>query len=158
MEIAEIKEIARKRPFFLNRLSLDCKDIVINTVNEAFNRNYKTDDKIEVLSYKTFSIRSDRIRFYELKLTPASGRGLAFCLTERESLDSTDGTAQLCFDELVLNTGNVAIITSQDYERNYRKMQCIIDTPGGVVKFTVPMIKLRYPSRQMIDVFLRWAN
>ena len=61
MEIAEIKEIARKRPFFLNRLSLDCKDIVINTVNEAFNRNYKTDDKIEVRIVSTLGTFDDVI-------------------------------------------------------------------------------------------------
>ena len=158
MEITEIKDIARKKPFFLTKLVRDCKHIVIDTVNEAFSRNYKTDDKIEVLSYKTFSIISDRIRFYELKLAPLSGRGLVFCLTERESIDFTDGTVQLFFDELVLNTGNVALIASQDFERDYRRIRCIIDTPGGTLKFAVPMVKLMYPSRQIIEVFLRWAN
>ena len=158
MDDTDIVKIAGRKPAFLPKLSQECREIVINTVNEAFDRKYTIDDEIEVLSYKSFSVRSDRERIYELKLVSATGQGLALCLIERESGTLCAGAAHLFFDELVLNMGHVAMIFSKDYDRIYQKIHCIIDTPGGSVKFPIPTVKLNYSGVQILESFIRWAN
>ena len=157
MKITELEKKARKTTKFLKKLSLNYRELMINTVNEAFDHNYTSEDEIEILSYKAFSVKTDKERIYECKLAPSAGHCLALCIIERESRDSIDGKAQLNFDELILNLGRVAVITAKD-EHKADRINCIIDTPGGAIKFAIPTVRLNYESRQIIDLLTLWAE
>lgn len=157
MEVTEIEKLAAKDGKFLQRLSSDYRGVVIDTVNKAFGRNYTVTDELEILSYNSIAIKSDRTRVYECKVTKAGNRDLALCLIEREHAGGS-GKVTLGCNELFLDMGSLALIRTRNSGKNSEKMRCIIDTQGGAVKFAIPTVEVNYESGQIMQMIKRWTE
>ena len=157
MEVADIEKLARKDRRILQRLSQDYRGVVIDTVNRAFGRNYSITDELEILSYNSLALRSDKRRVYECKVTKAESGELALCLIEREHAGGS-GKAMLECNELFLDMGSLALIRTRNSCKKQDKMRCIIDTPGGAIKFAIPIVEVNYESGQIMKKIEKWAK
>ncbi|MBO4504879.1 MAG: hypothetical protein J5728_00470 [Lachnospiraceae bacterium] len=157
MEVADIEKLARTSDRrILQRLSKDYRGVVIDTVNRAFGRNYSVTDELEILSYNSLALRSDKRRVYECKVTRAESGELALCLIEREHAGGS-GKAMLECDELFLDMGSLALIRTRNSCKKQDKMRCIIDTPGGAIKFAIPTVEINYERGQIMHMIESWA-
>ena len=157
MEVSDIEKLAGKDKRILQRLYQDYRGVVIDTVNRAFGRNYSITDEVEILSYNSLAIKSEKTRVYECKVTKAENRELAFCLIEREHAGGL-GKAILGCDELFLDMGSLALIKTGNSDDNSDRMRCIIDTPGGAIKFAIPIVEMNYESGKIIKMIELWAK
>ena len=156
MEVADIEKLAGKDRRILQRLSQDYRGVVIDTVNRAFGRNYKITDELEILSYNSLALRSDKRRVYECKVTRAESGELALCLIEREHAGGSGKVILEC-DELFLDMGSLALIRTRNSCKKQDKMRCIIDTPGGAIKFAIPTVEIDYERGQIMHLIESWA-
>ncbi|MCR5428662.1 MAG: hypothetical protein K6F16_06690 [Lachnospiraceae bacterium] len=157
MEVADIEKLARKNIKILQRLSEDYRGVVIDTVNKAFGRNYSITDELEILSYNSLAIRADRERVYECKVTRTWSGELALCLIERGHAGGT-GKAMLECNELFIDMGSLALIRTRNSGINSDRMRCIIDTPGGAIKFAIPIVEVDYERGQIMKMIKIWAE
>ena len=157
MEVSDIEKLAGKDKRILQRLYRDYRGVVIDTVNRAFDRNYSITDEVEILSYNSLAIKSDKTRIYECKVTKAEKGELALCLIEREHAGGL-GKAILGCNELFWDMGSLALIKTRNSEKYSDRMRCIIDTPGGAIKFAIPIVEVNYESGQIMEKIEKWAK
>ena len=159
MEEADIKRFVRESATdILYRISQDYGELVINTLNKAFDRNDSPDGELIILSGHSFSVKADEKRVYECRLTDTVPSGIALCLVERESGGTDEARARLIFDELVIDMGRVALIRPRDGRPVSEKARCIIDTPGGSVKFAIPHVRIAYKNREIMEKLSSWVS
>jgi hypothetical protein len=61
-------------------------------------------------------------------------------------------------DELFLDMGSLALIRTRNSCKNSDRMRCIIDTPGGAIKFAIPIVEVDYERGQIMNMIENWAE
>ena len=138
----------------------DCRQLVIPVINEIFHENYDGTEKIEFSPNEHFLDQQDatdvkRITDTNFKII---GKLIKKCHLECES-SYPDGKmtirlfeydAQIALDEgeitketLTVTFPNTAVLHLRVRKKTPDKMQYVIVTPGGTVKYDVPVMKVQ---------------
>jgi len=138
----------------------DCRQLVIPIINEVFHEDYTGDEKIEFSPNEHFLAQQDtagvkRITDTNFKIF---GRDAKKYHLECESkypegkltIRLFEYDAQIALDEgevinetLVVTFPNTAVLHLRVRKKTPGKMQYVIVTPGGTVKYNVPIMKVQ---------------
>lgn len=146
----------------------DCRKLIIPVINEIFGEEYTGDEKIEFLPNEHFIDQQDaadkeRITDTNFRIT---GRIIKKYHLECES-SLPDGRitvrlfeydAQIALDEgevteetLTVTFPNTAVLYLRTYKNTPDKMKYVIITPGGTVRYDVPVMKVQ--NYTLDDIF-----
>lgn len=146
----------------------DCRKLIIPVINEIFGEKYTGDEKIEFLPNEHFIDQQDaadkeRITDTNFRIT---GRIIKKYHLECES-SLPDGRitvrlfeydAQIALDEgevteetLTVTFPNTAVLYLRTYKNTPDKMKYVIITPGGTVRYDVPVMKVQ--NYTLDDIF-----
>lgn len=146
----------------------DCRKLIIPVINEIFGEEYTGDEKIEFLPNEHFidqqdAVDKERITDTNFRIT---GRIIKKYHLECES-SLPDGRitvrlfeydAQIALDEgevteetLTVTFPNTAVLYLRTYKNTPDKMKYVIITPGGTVRYDVPVMKVQ--NYTLDDIF-----
>lgn len=146
----------------------DCRKLIIPVINEIFGEDYTGDEKIEFLPNEHFVGQQDaagkeRITDTNFRIT---GRIIKKYHLECES-SLPDGRitvrlfeydAQIALDEgevteetLTVTFPNTAVLYLRVYKSTPDKMKYVIITPGGTIRYDVPVMKVQ--NYTLDDIF-----
>ena len=138
----------------------DCRQLIIPVINEVFNECYVGDEKIEFHPNEHFLDQqdaADQERITDTNFTIFGKTKKKYHLECESSLPDRRMTirlfeydAQIALDEgeivnetLTVTFPNTAVLYLRTYKKTPDKMCYVIETPGGTVKYDVPIMKVQ---------------
>ena len=146
----------------------DCRKLIIPVINEIFREEYTGEEKIEFLPNEHFLDQQDEAD--KERITDTNFRVIGK-ITKKYHLECEsslpDGKitirlfeydAQIALDEgevteetLTVTFPNTAVLYLRNYEKTPDKMKYVIVTPGGTVKYDIPLMKVQ--NYTLDDIF-----
>lgn len=146
----------------------DCRKLVIPIINEIFGETYTGQEEIQFLPNEHFIDRqneADRERITDTNFTVFGKIPKKYHMECESSLPDGKITirlfeydAQIALDEgevteetLTVTFPNTAVLYLRTYKKTPEKMRYVIITPGGTVRYDVPVMKVQKYS--LDDIF-----
>jgi len=146
-------------------LITDCNRLIIPLVNEIFGENYDLNEKVMVFSNEFFITDGDDAERITDSNFSIGGRKRKYHI---ECQSSPDGTivvrvfeyatqvaktdSENSLQETVFTLPHSAVLYLRDSERVPNEHIITIDTPGGTVSYSVPVLKVKdYSMEEMLD-------
>ena len=146
----------------------DCRKLIIPVINEIFREEYTGEEKIEFLPNEHFLDQQDEAD--KERITDTNFRVIGK-ITKKYHLECEsslpDGKitirlfeydAQIALDEgevteetLTVTFPNTAVLYLRNYKKTPDKMKYVIVTPGGTVKYDIPLMKVQ--NYTLDDIF-----
>ena len=146
----------------------DCRKLIIPVINEIFREEYTGEEKIEFLPNEHFLDQQDEAD--KERITDTNFRVIGK-ITKKYHLECEsslpDGKitirlfeydAQIALDEgevteetLTVTFPNTAVLYLRNYRKTPDKMKYVIVTPGGTVKYDIPLMKVQ--NYTLDDIF-----
>ena len=146
----------------------DCRKLIIPVINEIFREEYTGEEKIEFLPNEHFLDQQDEAD--KERITDTNFRVIGK-ITKKYHLECEsslpDGKitirlfeydAQIALDEgevteetLTVTFPNTAVLYLRNYKKTPDKMKYVIVTPGGIVKYDIPLMKVQ--NYTLDDIF-----
>ena len=146
----------------------DCRKLIIPVINEIFREEYTGEEKIEFLPNEHFLDQQDAAD--KERITDTNFRVIGR-ITKKYHLECEsslpDGKitirlfeydAQIALDEgevteetLTVTFPNTAVLYLRNYKKTPDKMKYVIVTPGGTVKYDIPLMKVQ--NYTLDDIF-----
>ena len=146
----------------------DCRKLIIPVINEIFREEYTGEEKIEFLPNEHFLDQRDEAD--KERITDTNFRVIGK-ITKKYHLECEsslpDGKitirlfeydAQIALDEgevteetLTVTFPNTAVLYLRNYKKTPDKMKYVIVTPGGTVKYDIPLMKVQ--NYTLDDIF-----
>ena len=146
----------------------DCRKLIIPVINEIFREEYTGEEKIEFLPNEHFLDQQDEAD--KERITDTNFRVIGK-ITKKYHLECEsslpDGKitirlfeydAQIALDEgevteetLTVTFPNTAVLYIRNYKKTPDKMKYVIVTPGGTVKYDIPLMKVQ--NYTLDDIF-----
>ena len=146
----------------------DCRKLIIPVINEIFREEYTGEEKIEFLPNEHFLDQQDEAD--KERITDTNFRVIGK-ITKKYHLECEsslpDGKitirlfeydAQIALDEgevteetLTVTFPNTAVLYLRNYKKTPDKMKYVIVTPGGTVKYDIPLMKVQ--NYTLNDIF-----
>ena len=146
----------------------DCRKLIIPVINEIFREEYTGEEKIEFLPNEHFLDQQDEAD--KERITDTNFRVIGK-ITKKYHLECEsslpDGKitirlfeydAQIALDEgevteetLTVTFPNTAVLYLRNYKKTLDKMKYVIVTPGGTVKYDIPLMKVQ--NYTLDDIF-----
>lgn len=145
----------------------DCRKLIIPVINEIFREEYTGEEKIEFLPNEHFLDQQDEAD--KERITDTNFRVIGK-ITKKYHLECEsslpDGKitirlfeydAQIALDEgevteetLTVTFPNTAVLYLRNYKKTPDKMKYVIVTPGGTVKYDIPLMKVQNEKRLLL--------
>ena len=146
----------------------DCRKLIIPVINEIFREEYTGEEKIEFLPNEHFldqQDESDKERITDTNFRVIGKITKKYHLECESSLPDGKITirlfeydAQIALDEgevteetLTVTFPNTAVLYLRNYKKTPDKMKYVIVTPGGTVKYDIPLMKVQ--NYTLDDIF-----
>ncbi len=146
----------------------DCRKLIIPVINEIFREEYTGEERIEFLPNEHFLDQQDEAD--KERITDTNFRVIGK-ITKKYHLECEsslpDGKitirlfeydAQIALDEgevteetLTVTFPNTAVLYLRNYKKTPDKMKYVIVTPGGTVKYDIPLMKVQ--NYTLDDIF-----
>lgn len=146
----------------------DCRKLIIPVINEIFREEYTGEERIEFLPNEHFLDQQDEAD--KERITDTNFRVIGK-ITKKYHLECEsslpDGKitirlfeydAQIALDEgevteetLTVTFPNTAVLYLRNYKKTPDKMKYVIVTPGGTVKYDIPLMKVQ--NYTLNDIF-----
>lgn len=146
----------------------DCRKLIIPVINEIFREEYTGEEKIEFFPNEHFLDQQDEAD--KERITDTNFRVIGK-ITKKYHLECEsslpDGKitirlfeydAQIALDEgevteetLTVTFPNTAVLYLRNYKKTPDKMKYVIVTPGGTVKYDIPLMKVQ--NYTLDDIF-----
>ena len=146
----------------------DCRKLIIPVINEIFREEYTGEEKMEFLPNEHFLDQQDEAD--KERITDTNFRVIGR-ITKKYHLECEsslpDGKitirlfeydAQIALDEgevteetLTVTFPNTAVLYLRNYKKTPDKMKYVIVTPGGTVKYDIPLMKVQ--NYTLDDIF-----
>ena len=146
----------------------DCRKLIIPVINEIFREEYTGEEKIEFLPNEHFLDQQDEAD--KERITDTNFRVIGK-ITKKYHLECEsslpDGKitirlfeydAQIALDEgevteetMTVTFPNTAVLYLRNYKKTPDKMKYVIVTPGGTVKYDIPLMKVQ--NYTLDDIF-----
>ncbi|GFI04260.1 hypothetical protein IMSAGC005_03112 [Lachnospiraceae bacterium] len=146
----------------------DCRKLIIPVINEIFREEYTGEEKIEFLPNEHFldqQDEADKERITDTnfrvigKITKKYHLECESCLPDGKiTIRLFEYDAQIALDEgevteetLTVTFPNTAVLYLRNYKKTPDKMKYVIVTPGGTVKYDIPLMKVQ--NYTLDDIF-----
>ena len=146
----------------------DCRKLIIPVINEIFREEYTGEEKIEFLPNEHFldqQDEADKERITDTNFRVVGKITKKYHLECESSLPDGKITirlfeydAQIALDEgevteetLTVTFPNTAVLYLRNYKKTPDKMKYVIVTPGGTVKYDIPLMKVQ--NYTLDDIF-----
>ena len=146
----------------------DCRKLIIPVINEIFREEYTGEEKIEFLPNEHFldqQDEADKERITDTNFRVIGKITKKYHLECESSLPGGKITirlfeydAQIALDEgevteetLTVTFPNTAVLYLRNYKKTPDKMKYVIVTPGGTVKYDIPLMKVQ--NYTLDDIF-----
>ena len=151
MEIADTDELIKGDLIHEYETLCRYKEILFDAVNRAFGHVYLKTDLLELLPRHRFRIISGSSRWYDWGVAQNLCGGIALYLVEHEN-NQVMGEAKMDFDELVFEIGDMAVILPQAAHHNLKALKCVVETPGGSVKYPLRVVNADVGMRKFREL------
>lgn len=138
----------------------DCRQFIISVINEIFGEDHKGNEKIEFHPNEHFidqQVAPNQERITDTNFTIFGRKKKKYHLECESSLPDGRMTirlfeydAQIALDEgevthetLTITFPNTAVLYLRTYKKTFDKMRYVIRTPGGMVEYDVPIMKVQ---------------
>ena len=146
----------------------DCRKLIIPVINEIFREEYTGEEKIEFFPNEHFLDQqdaADKERITDTNFRVFGRITKKYHLECESSLPDGKITirlfeydAQIALDEgevteetLTVTFPNIAVLYLRNYKKTPDKMKYVIVTPGGTVKYDIPLMKVQ--NYTLDDIF-----
>ena len=146
----------------------DCRKLIIPVINEIFREEYTGEERIEFLPNEHFldqQDEADKERITDTNFRVIGKITKKYYLECESSLPDGKITirlfeydAQIALDEgevteetLTVTFPNTAVLYLRNYKKTPDKMKYVIVTPGGTVKYDIPLMKVQ--NYTLDDIF-----
>lgn len=146
----------------------DCRKLIIPVINEIFREEYTGEEKIEFLPNEHFLDQQDEAdkeritdtnfrvigkitKKYHLECESSLPDGkITIRLFEYDAQIALDG-GEVTEETLTVTFPNTAVLYLRNYKKTPDKMKYVIVTPGGTVKYDIPLMKVQ--NYTLDDIF-----
>ena len=146
----------------------DCRKLIIPVINEIFREEYTGEEKIEFLPNEHFLDQQDEAdkeritdtnfrvigkitKKYHLECESSLPDGkITICLFEYDAQIALD-EGEVTEETLTVTFPNTAVLYLRNYKKTPDKMKYVIVTPGGTVKYDIPLMKVQ--NYTLDDIF-----
>ena len=146
----------------------DCRSLIIPVINEIFKEDFTGEEEIQFFSNEHFIVQQDKAgkrRITDTNFTVYGKTQKKYHIECESSLPDGKITirlfeydAQIALDEgevraetLTVTFPNTAVLYLRTYKKTPDKMKYVIITPGGTVRYDVPIMKVQTYS--LDDIF-----
>ncbi len=145
----------------------DCRKWIIPLVNEIFGENYTGNEEVWFLSNEHFLDQQDKpdkeritdtnfriigkdIKKYHIECESSYPDGkITIRLFEYDAQIALD-EGEIIEETLTVTFPNTAVLYLRTYKKTPNKMKYVIATPGGIVQYNIPIIKMQDYSLDII--------
>ena len=146
----------------------DCRKLIIPVINEIFREEYTGEERIEFLPNEHFLDQQDEAdkeritdtnfrvigkitKKYHLECESSLPDGkITICLFEYDAQIALD-EGEVTEETLTVTFPNTAVLYLRNYKKTPDKMKYVIVTPGGTVKYDIPLMKVQ--NYTLNDIF-----
>ena len=146
----------------------DCRKLIIPVINEIFREEYTGEERIEFLPNEHFLDQQDEAdkeritdtnfrvigkitKKYHLECESSLPDGkITICLFEYDAQIALD-EGEVTEETLTVTFPNTAVLYLRNYKKTPDKMKYVIVTPGGTVKYDIPLMKVQ--NYTLDDIF-----